>query len=127
LGTLRFLLSAGIPDEDDDNAAAVRRTWEDRVQQIHDILINAVVGEDPPDDGIAEPGMVVTIRYADTGDIETFLLGVHGAEFADMSVHSVASPLGAAIEGARIGARRTYRLPDGTGQKVKLLNATPIG
>jgi transcription elongation GreA/GreB family factor len=63
LDTLRFLFSAGIADESDDNATAVRRAWEIRIQQIHDLLINAVVGEDPPDDGIAEPGMVVTVRY----------------------------------------------------------------
>lgn len=59
LDTLRFLFSAGIADGDtDENAAAVRRAWEVRIQQIHDLLINAVVGEDPPNDGIAEPGMV---------------------------------------------------------------------
>ena len=115
LDTLRFLFSAGIADEDtDENAAAVRRAWETRIQQIHDLLINAVVGEDPPDDGIAEPGMVVTIRRDATGDTETFLLGVHGAEYADMPVYSIESPLGAAIAGARPGQRRTYQLPNGT-------------
>lgn len=68
LDTLRFLFSAGIADGDtDENAAAVRRAWEVRIQQIHDLLINAVVGEDPPNDGIAEPGMVVTIRRDATG------------------------------------------------------------
>ena len=91
LDTLRFLYSAGISDEDADenaaeNAAAVRRAWEVRIQQIHDLLINAVVGEDPPNDGIAEPGMVVTLRYDATGDTDTFLLGVHGAPDCDMSV-----------------------------------------
>ena len=57
--------------------------------------------------------MVVTIRYDATGDTDTFLLGVHGAEYADMAVYSIESPLGAAIAGARPGERRTYRLPDG--------------
>ena len=114
LDTLRFLFSAGIADGDtDENAAAVRRAWEVRIQQIHDLLINAVVGEDPPNDGIAEPGMVVTIRYDATGDTDTFLLGVHGAEYADMAVYSIQSPLGAAIAGARAGERRTYHLPNG--------------
>ena len=114
LGTLRFLFSAGIADEDtDENATAVRQAWAKRMQQIHDLLIHAVVGEDPPNDGVAEPGMVVTIRHDATGDIETFLLGVHGAEYADMTVYSIESPLGAAIAGARAGERRTYRLPNG--------------
>ena len=128
LDTLRFLFSAGIADEDtDENAAAVRRAWEVRIQQIHDLLINAVVGEDPPNDGIAEPGMVVTIRYDTTGDTNTFLLGVHGAEYADMAVYSIESPLGAAIAGARAGERRTYLLPTGAALAVTLLKAVPYG
>jgi transcription elongation GreA/GreB family factor len=128
LDTLRFLFSAGIADDDaDENAAAVRRAWETRIQQIHDLLRNAVVGEDPPDDGIAEPGMVVTIRRDTTGDTETFLLGVHGAEYADMPVYSIESLLGAAIAGARPGQRRTYHLPNGSPVAVTLLTAVPYG
>ncbi len=128
LDTLRFLFSAGIADGDtDENAAAVRRAWEVRIQQIHDLLINAVVGEDPPNDGIAEPGMVVTIRHDATGDTDTFLLGVHGAEYADMAVYSIQSPLGAAIAGARPGERRTYHLPTGAAMAVTLLKKVPYG
>lgn len=128
LDTLRFLFSAGIADEDtDENANAVRRAWEKRMQQIHDLLINAVVGEDPPDDGVAEPGMVVTIRRDATGDTETFLLGVHGAEYADMPVYSIESPLGAAIAGARPGQRSTYQLPNGIPMAITLLKAVPYG
>jgi transcription elongation factor GreA len=91
-------------------------------------LINAVVGEDPPNDGsIAEPGMVVTIRYDATGDVDTFLLGVHGAEYADMEVYSIESPLGAAIVGARPGQQRTYSLLSGATLTVTLLKAVPYG
>jgi transcription elongation GreA/GreB family factor len=128
LDTLRFLFSAGIDEGDsDENASAVRRAWEIRIQQIHDLLLTAVVGEDPPNDGIAEPGMVVTIRYDATGDTDTFLLGVHGAEYADMAVYSIESPLGAAIAGARPGERRVYRLTDGSALTVTLLHAVPYG
>ena len=128
LDTLRFLFSAGIADgATDENVVAVRRAWEVRIQQIHDLLINAVVGENPPNDGIAEPGMVVTVRYDDTRDTDTFLLGVHGAEFADMTVHSIQSPLGTAIAGARAGERRTYQLPTGAALAVTLLKAVPYG
>jgi transcription elongation GreA/GreB family factor len=90
-------------------------------------LVHAVVGEDPPDDGIAEPGMVVTIRYDDTGDTETFLLGVRGPEYGDMEVYSNQSPLGAAIMGARPGERRTFTLPSGANLTVTLLKAVPYG
>jgi transcription elongation GreA/GreB family factor len=128
LDTLLFLFSAGSPaDETDENANAVRRAWERRIQQIHDLLIDAVVGEDPPDDGVAEPGMVVTIRYNATGDTNTFLLGVHGAEYADMSVYSIQSPMGTAISGARPGARRTLRLSDGARIAITVLDVVPYG
>ena len=53
---------------------------QERIRQIQDLLANAVVDKTPPDDGVAEPGMVLTARYDDTGDTETFLLGVRGAE-----------------------------------------------
>ena len=114
LATLRELCTATTAGGDSDpNSAAVQRGWQARIQQIHDLLVNAVVGEDPPNDGIAEPGMVLTIRYDDTGDTETFLLGVRGAEYGATEVYSNQSPLGAAITGARPGERRTYTLPSG--------------
>ena len=75
LDTLRFLFSAGIADGDtDENAAAVRRAWEVRIQQIHELLINTVVGEDPPDDGIAETGMGAAIAGARAGERRTYKL-----------------------------------------------------
>ncbi len=92
----------------DDNLVANYAARQARIRQIQDLLTNAVVGEDPPDDGIAEPGMVLTVRYDDTGEIETFLLGVRGVEDADIDVYSMQSPLGSAIAGARI--RRTAHL-----------------
>jgi transcription elongation GreA/GreB family factor len=128
LTTLQRLSAAGLTaGERDENAAAVQRGWQTRIQQIYDLLVNAVVGEDPPDDGIAEPGMVVTIRYDDTGDVETFLLGVRGAEYGDMEVYSVQSPLGAAVSGARPGQQRTYTLPSGAALSVTVLRAVPYG
>jgi len=126
LVTLRELCAAGAGGTD-ENALAVHRGWQTRIQQIHELIINAVVGEDPPDDGIAEPGMVLTIRYDDTGDTETFLLGVRGAEYGELEVYSIQSPLGAAIAGARPGERRTYELQSGARLTVTLLKAVPYG
>ncbi|MGH3677780.1 MAG: GreA/GreB family elongation factor [Mycobacterium sp.] len=128
LAALHQLTTAAATDGDsDENTTAVHRAWRARIQQIHDLLANATVGEDPPDDGIAEPGMVLTIRYDDTGDTETFLLGVRGAEHGDMEVYSDRSPLGAAIAGARPGEQRIYTLPSGASLTVTLLNAVPYG
>ena len=46
---------------------------EARIRQLTQLLENAVVGETPPDDGVVEPGMVVTIDML--GDELRFLLG----------------------------------------------------
>ena len=111
----------------DDNLVAGHRARQARTRQIEDLLAHAVVGEDPPDDGIAEPGMVLTVRYDDTGETETFLLGVRGAEDADIEVYSLQSPLGRAIVGAIPGEQRTYSIPSGANLPVTLLRAVPYG
>lgn len=128
LRDLRGLLDRAVDDDaDDENLIAIKRTQERRVQQIHDLLVNAVIGEDPPNDGIAEPGMVLTVRYDDTGDHETFLLGVRGTEHDGMEVYSLQSPLGKALLGAQPGQQRTYRTPTGASVDVTLLVAVPYG
>ena len=67
------------------------------------------------------------MRYDDTGEIETFLLGVRGVEDADIDVYSMQSPLGSAIVGARPGEQRTYCIPSGANLPVTLLKAVPYG
>jgi transcription elongation GreA/GreB family factor len=71
--------------------------------------------------------MVLTIRYDDDGETETFLLGVRGAEDSELEVYSVHSPLGSAIAGARPGEQRTYTIPSGANLPVTLLSAVPYG
>ncbi|MCE6997143.1 GreA/GreB family elongation factor [Saccharothrix sp. S26] len=112
---------------DQDDRATLRRRRQDRIREIQHLLANAVVGEDPPDDGIAEPGMVLTVRYDDTGDTETFLLGTRAAEHGDIEVYSPDSPLGTALTGARRGEQRAYRVPAGGTIRVTLLEAVPYG
>ncbi|MGV0793574.1 GreA/GreB family elongation factor [Mycolicibacterium sp. XJ1819] len=115
------------PNDRDDQLVEAQLARKARIRQIHELLSNAVVGDTPPDDGIAEPGMVLTVRYDDTGDTETFLLGVRGAEDADIEVYSVQSPLGSALAGARPGEQRSYTLPNGAEQPVTLISAVPYG
>lgn len=109
----------------DDVDAARRRAV--RIREIQELLANAVVGEDPPNDGVAEPGMVLTIRYDDTAEEEVFLLGLRDAEQGDLEVYSPISPLGTAITGARKGEQRAYQVPNGTTVRVTLLDAVPYG
>jgi transcription elongation GreA/GreB family factor len=130
LAALRLRPNIEVPEDFmdyDDNLVAKYAARQARIRQIQDLLANAAVGEDPPDDGIAEPGMVLTVRYDDTGEIETFLLGVRGAETGDIDVYSVKSPLGSAIAGARVGEQRTYSIPSGADLPVTLLKAVPYG
>ena len=130
LAALRTRPNIEIPEDFmdyDDNLLAKYAARQARIGQIHDMLTNAVVGEDPPDDGVAEPGMVLTVRYDDTGEIETFLLGMRGVEDADIDVYSMQSPLGSAIVGARPGEQRTYSIPSGANLPVTLLKAMPYG
>ncbi|MFI9011154.1 GreA/GreB family elongation factor [Actinosynnema sp. NPDC053489] len=126
---LADLARAADSDEgvDQDDRATIRRRRQERVREIQELLANAVVGEDPPDDGIAEPGMVLTVRYDDTGDAETFLLGERAAEHGDLEVYSPGSPLGTALTGARPGEQRAYRVPDGSTIRVTLLESVPYG
>jgi len=101
---------------------------EARIRQIQELLRTAQVGVPPADDGVVEPGMVVTIAYdGDDDDQETFLLGsreegVHGS----LQVYSPQSPLGQAILGASRGESREYILPNGRTQKVSVLDAKPF-
>lgn len=101
---------------------------EARAARIQEILANAVIGESPADDGVAEPGMVLTVRYGDEEDTESFLLGLRDrAESETMTVYSPESPLGRAIAGAREGEERTYLTPRGRSVTVTLVRAVPYG
>ncbi|MBF6347605.1 MULTISPECIES: GreA/GreB family elongation factor [Nocardia] len=110
---------------DTQDQLTARHQRQNRIAHIRNLLSNAVFGEDPPDDGIAEPGMVLTIRYDGTDDTETFLLGSRDAEHNDLEVYSPDSPLGAALTGARRGEQRSYKVPNGTEIAVTLLEAVP--
>ncbi len=98
---------------------------EARIRQITQLLETAVVGETPPaDDGIVEPGMVVTVEMFD--EEETFLLGHREIQdHTDLHVFSEVSPLGAAVNGKKAGDTVTYEAPNGKTVTVKILKASP--
>ncbi|MEU4804611.1 GreA/GreB family elongation factor [Actinosynnema sp. NPDC023587] len=122
---LAELLALPAPRADDDLVTTTRRQREVRIREVRDLLARAVVGEDPPDDGVAEPGMVLTVRYDDTGEVETFVLGVRDAGHGEVEVYSPGSPLGTALDGARRGEQRTYVVPNGATVRVTLVDAVP--
>src|SRR6476469_1243003 len=121
-----------------DAVVADQRGRAARVRELRELLAKAAVGDDPPNDGVAEPGMVLTVRYDDTGEEETFLLGLRDVEQSDLDetlgndhddpeVYSPTSPLGMAVTGARPGDHRSYRVPNGTTVRVTLLDTVPYG
>jgi transcription elongation factor GreA len=98
---------------------------EARIRQLTDLLRNAVVGEAPPDDGVVEPGMVVTATVA--GDEMTFLVGSREvAEGTGLDVYSDKSPLGAAIVGRSRGETTSYVAPNGKTIEVVIRDAKPF-
>ncbi|WP_058235378.1 transcription elongation factor GreA [Devriesea agamarum] len=98
---------------------------EARIAELKILLKNAVVGAAPDDDGVVEPGMVVTLSMA--GKDRTFLLG--NREIADgeddLEVFSPQSPLGEAISGAKVGDSIDYTAPNGKTLKLEIKKASP--
>jgi transcription elongation factor GreA len=97
---------------------------EARIRQLSELLHNAVIGETPPDDGIVEPGMLVTVEIF--GDKEQFVLGNREiADGSDLQVFSEKSAMGAAINGKAVGETTSYVAPNGKTVEVKVLQAKP--
>jgi transcription elongation factor GreA len=97
---------------------------EARIRQLTQLLHNATIGETPADDGIVEPGMVVTVEIF--GDEETFLLGNREiADGSDLQVFSEKSPMGAAVNGKSVGDKTSYEAPNGKTIDVTIIAAKP--
>ena len=97
---------------------------EARIRQLTQLLETSTVGETPPDDGIVEPGMVVTVEMF--GDEETFLMGSREiGDHTDLTVYSEKSAMGQAITGKKVGDHVTYTAPNGKDIDVKILHAKP--
>jgi transcription elongation factor GreA len=96
---------------------------EARIRQLTQLLESARVGQAPADDGVVEPGMVVTVDLA--GEELTFLLGSREVSDPSLDVYSEKSPLGAAINGHKAGDSTSYTAPNGNQVPVKILQAKP--
>lgn len=99
-----------------------------RVRQLTQLLQHAKVGEAPADDGVVEPGMVVTIAFdGDENDTMTFLLASREYASGDIETYSPQSPLGVGVNGKKAGDDAQYELPNGKKATVKILSAKQIG
>lgn len=100
---------------------------EGRIRQLEDMLERAEVGETPADDGVVEPGMVVTIQFAGDSETETFLLGARemAGPDSDLEVYSPQSPMGSALTGHKKGETVDFEAPNGKTLQVKVIDAAP--
>jgi transcription elongation factor GreA len=97
---------------------------EGRILQLTALLREAQVGDAPVSDGVAGPGMLVSVRFAGDDEVETFLIGSREeAETARVEVYSAASPLGKALTGAREGDTVAYDTPTGKTIEVTVVAA----
>ncbi|MGD9525394.1 GreA/GreB family elongation factor [Pseudonocardia sp.] len=98
-----------------------------RIRHLQELVSNAAVDHEPPDDGVAEPGMVLTVHYEAAGLTETFLLAdrEESTDNDELPIFSPSSPLGMALSGARPGERREHRIPSGETMTVRLVKAVP--
>ena len=99
---------------------------EARIRQLEDMLRRAEVGETPPNDGVVEPGMVVTVDFGD-GDTEKFLLGAREnlLDGDELTVYSPQSAMGSAINGKSKGDSVSYTAPNGKELSVEIVDAVP--
>ncbi len=95
-----------------------------RIRQLTQLLEHARVGETPPDDGVVEAGMLVTVEMF--GETETFLLGHREIADGSIQVFSEQSPLGAAITGKKVGDETSYSAPNGQLIQVRITAAKPF-
>jgi transcription elongation factor GreA len=122
---LTALLAQRESADASDTDVTEQEQREIRIRQLQEVIRNAVVHE-PPDDGVVEPGMVLTVRYEGEDDTETFLMADRaGVTDSDLEVCSPQSPLGRALIGAVPCEQREYRTPDGIRMRVSVLKAVP--
>ena len=96
---------------------------EARIRQLAQLLESAQVGGKATDDGVVQPGMVVTVELG--GEPMRFLLGSREVADDQLDVYSEKSPLGAAIIGHQAGDVVSYAAPSGAQVEVKVIEATP--
>ena len=98
---------------------------EARILTLQHILEGARVGVPPRTPGVVGPGMTVTVRFVRDGEEVTFLPASREESGAPINVYSPRSPLGAAINGKRVGEKATFWRPNGRASTVEILKAVP--
>jgi transcription elongation factor GreA len=98
---------------------------EARILTLQHILEGARIGAPPPVPGVVGPGMKVTVRFVRDDEEVTFLLASREESGSRINVYSPRSPLGAAVNGKRVGEKATFWRPNGRASTVEILDAVP--
>jgi len=99
---------------------------EARIRQLRHMLDNAQVGSPPSEEGQAAHGMVVSVELVASGRTMTFLLGSREeAVHATVDVISPSSPLGSAVDGAKVGDEVSYTAPAGKELVARITQVEP--
>ncbi len=99
---------------------------EARISQLETLLRTAHVSEPDTDTTTVAPGKIVVVDLA--GREMRFLLGSREiAGDADIDVFSEKSPLGAAVNGAKVGDSVDYEAPNGKTITVKIAKVEAFG
>jgi transcription elongation factor GreA len=98
---------------------------EARIRQLEQLLRDAKVGQAPPSNGKAGPGMIVEIRFPGDAETERFILGSREDHSTTLTVYSPQSPLGSAVTGHGPGETVDYTLPNGRTASVEIVGVEP--
>jgi transcription elongation factor GreA len=101
---------------------------EARIRQLRHMLEHAAIGTPPSEEGQAAHGMIVSVDVVGADRSMRFLLGsreeaAHAP--ADLQVVSPTSPMGQAVDGARVGDEVAYVTPAGRAMSVRLTHVEP--
>ena len=101
-------------------------TNEARIRQLEELLKDATT-EPSADDQTVTAGKLVTYRFAGD-DEESFLLGAReiADDRDDVEVYSPQSPLGAALDGHKVGETVDFEQPNGNVAKIEIVSAVPF-
>jgi transcription elongation factor GreA len=85
---------------------------EARVRQIKEMLENAEIIH-AKDDGVIKPGKLVTLRYEEDEEPETYLLGLREERGGTHDILTPESPIGQALVGHIAGESLVAKVPSG--------------
>ncbi|MDQ3620605.1 MAG: transcription elongation factor GreA [Actinomycetota bacterium] len=93
---------------------------EARVRQLRQMLESAEIVKGD-DSGVAKPGMLVTIKYQDDDETETYFLGLREEKGGEFDVLTPESPIGKALLGRSAGEAVVAEVPSGA-LKVQIVD-----